>query len=85
MLVSSGLTHKHKSRLEQPARNKHSSLLGPFICYEKNKVFLILPLISITTFSIMTLSIMTLSIKTLSMMILSVMTLSMMTLSIKVS
>jgi hypothetical protein len=27
-------THKHQSRQETPAMNKHSSLLGPFIRYE---------------------------------------------------
>ncbi len=30
-----GLTHKHKTRLERIARDKHASLLGPFISYVK--------------------------------------------------
>jgi len=32
------LTHKHQTRLEMPAGNKHSSLLGPFVRYEKISV-----------------------------------------------
>jgi hypothetical protein len=39
--VDSGITHKHLTRLERPARNKHSSLLGPFVSYKGNKVLCI--------------------------------------------
>jgi hypothetical protein len=34
-----GLIQKHLTRLERPARSKHSSLLGPFVSYKENKVF----------------------------------------------
>ncbi len=33
----------HYARLEMLARDKHSSLLGPFICYQGNEVLWILP------------------------------------------
>jgi hypothetical protein len=35
--LSPCLTHKHESRLERPARDKHSSLLGTFVIYDHNK------------------------------------------------
>ncbi len=31
-------TCKHSTRLEWPARDKHSSLMGQFVSYEENKV-----------------------------------------------
>jgi len=34
----SGLTQKHETKLEKPARNKHSSLLGPFVSNDENIV-----------------------------------------------
>ncbi len=37
-MVSYGLTHQHQGRLEKLAKGKHSSLLGPFVCYKENKV-----------------------------------------------
>jgi hypothetical protein len=43
--VGSGLNRKHQTRLEMPAWNKHSSLLGLFASYEENSVLCIGPLI----------------------------------------
>jgi hypothetical protein len=34
------ITHKLSIRLERPARDKHSSLLGPFINFEESKVLI---------------------------------------------
>jgi hypothetical protein len=36
--VSSGLTHKHYTRLERVAKDKYSSLLGPFVSYAEGEV-----------------------------------------------
>ncbi len=36
--VSSSLTGKHQTRLERPAMNKHTSLMGPLISRKENKV-----------------------------------------------
>ncbi len=33
--VGSGLTRKHKTRLERPAKEKHSCSFGPFISYKE--------------------------------------------------
>jgi hypothetical protein len=37
--ASSGLTRKHQTRLERPAKIKHSSLLGPFANYGHKKFY----------------------------------------------
>ncbi len=37
--------HKLQARLENLPKNKHSSLLGPFVSYEENKVLWKRPLI----------------------------------------
>ncbi len=37
------LTHKFQTSLEKPVGNKHTSLIGPDISYEENRVFLIQP------------------------------------------
>ncbi len=37
--VSSSLGHKHQTRLERPARDKHSSLFGLFVSYNENEEF----------------------------------------------
>jgi hypothetical protein len=42
--VSSDQIHKHWTRLESPARNKHACLLGLFMSYEENKVLRMRPL-----------------------------------------
>jgi len=36
--VGSGLDRKHQTRLEMPAWNKHSSLIGPFASYEEKNI-----------------------------------------------
>ncbi len=33
------IPHKHYTFLENPARNKHFSLMGPFVSYEEKKSF----------------------------------------------
>ncbi len=33
--IGSSLTHKHYTRLERFAKDKHSSLFGPFVSYEE--------------------------------------------------
>ncbi len=38
---------KHKTKLERPARDKHSSLLSPFISYKENDVLCIQPQLTI--------------------------------------
>ncbi len=37
------LTHKYWTRVERNSRDIHSSLLGPFVGYEENKVLRIRP------------------------------------------
>ncbi len=37
--ISEGFAHKHLTRLQKPARNKRSSLLGQFLNCEENEVF----------------------------------------------
>jgi hypothetical protein len=61
------------TRLDGLARDKHFSLLGPFVSYKEMKCC---ECNGAMTFSITTLTITTLSIKTLSIMTLSIMTLS---------
>ncbi len=65
------------TRLDGLARDKHSSLLGPFVSYKEMKCC---EYNSAITFSIMTLTIMTLSIMTLNIMTLSIKTVSIMAL-----
>ncbi len=45
--VGSDVTRKHCTRLEKPARNKNSSLLGPLMSYKENKVLSIRPLMNL--------------------------------------
>jgi hypothetical protein len=33
-----GFTHKHNTKPESPYKNKHSSLLNPFVTSEENEV-----------------------------------------------
>jgi hypothetical protein len=42
--LAPGLEYKRSTLLEWPARNKHSSLLGPLVSYKANKVLRIRPL-----------------------------------------
>jgi hypothetical protein len=37
--MASGLTHKHKPRMEMPAKDKHSSLLQIFVNYVGKKFY----------------------------------------------
>ncbi len=40
--LASGLTHKHYTRVERPARGKHASLLGTLVNYGRKKFYNIL-------------------------------------------